>query len=198
MLIELDFIWKLLCSDSIELVEMEELKIKIINEIDVFKKQLETKQIHHEASNFVYCLCAVLDERIMTNYVAYRDIWSKNTLVMWCGGNVNSGEKFFDLYDSFSSSNESIRELKYALDIFISLGFQGSRQDYIKNRSAAIVTKKPSIQFNPMNFENKLFRSLAIISALFFIPFLLFIALDIAVYISHFSVIDSINAAGIE
>ncbi len=145
---------------STSLPDINELRVKMINEIQLFEQKLVTQRFDDRTvASARYCLCTALDEAILSTAWGTQTAWVQHSLLSYFHNETWGGERFYLILDTLAQEprgNLAILEFLYLL---LSLGFEGK---YFENNGLIREEIRHRLHTRLKNVKGKSQRQLAI------------------------------------
>jgi len=104
-----------------------QLRQQITNEIEQFRKSIEPLVTTPKAlTRASYVLCTAIDEAVLNTPWGHNSDWSQNNLLVTFHGEVQGGERFFELLKRLGTEPEKNADLLELMYVCLSLGYEGT------------------------------------------------------------------------
>lgn len=111
---------------SLPLSDVPQFRQQVIDEIKRFEKALSSLNYSAETLKTArYCLCAALDEAVLSQSWGAKSIWRQGSLVNFFEKETWGGERFYDILERALNDASRQIELLELIYLLISLGFEG-------------------------------------------------------------------------
>lgn len=105
---------------------IEALQQYLINQVNDFQDQLAQANIPaRDITACRYCLCASLDEAILSSSWGMQSTWQAHSLLGLLHQDANGGERFYLILDHLLQNKNANREALELVYVLLSLGFEG-------------------------------------------------------------------------